>query len=194
MHENEINDIKLNQPKSSLKTRRVLREIFSWFMWIGGAVAFAVIVNSAVIVNAKVISGSMEQTIMTGDRIVGSRMSYLFRDPDRFDVIVFRWPDNPQELPFVKRIIGLPGETVEIIQGRVYIDNALIPLDEAAHLAEDMRGNYGPFFVPEGAFFVLGDNRGNSEDSRSWQNQFVPRENILGKVILRIHPHFGPIR
>lgn len=161
-------------------------------MWIAGAVVLAFIVNNTIIVNAKVISGSMEATIMTGDRVLGNRLSYLFSDPQRLDVIVHLWPDDPEEKPFVKRIIGMPGETVLIVGGLVYINESLIPLDEA-YLPETMVGSYGPFVVPDGAFFVLGDNRNNSKDSRDWQNSFVPRDYILGRVIFRIFPSVGVI-
>lgn len=185
MHDNQMN------LDNEVKTKKILREIFSWFMWIGGAVALALILNNTIIVNAKVISESMESTIMTGDRILGSRLSFFFSEPQRSDVIVFDWPDNPNELPFVKRIIGLPGEVVEIINGRIFIDGML--LDESDYLTEGMRGNYGPFSVPEDSFFVLGDNRRRSDDSRHWANPFVPREYILGKVVFRLFPNTGTI-
>lgn len=165
-----------------------LRGIITWAVWIAGAVALAFFVNRFVVINAKVVSGSMESTIMTGDRVVGNRMSYLFGEPKRFDVVALLWPDNPDEVPFVKRIIGLPGETVEIVEGRIYINGNEMPLDESFFLTEEMVGCYGPYYVEDGTYFVLGDNRNRSSDSRDWEITFVPLGNILGKVILRLYP------
>ena len=172
----------------------VFRAVLSWVLWAAAAVLAAFVINKTIIVNAMVISSSMENTIMTDDRVMGSRLSYLFKEPQRLDVIVFLWPDNPSDLPFVKRIIGLPGETVEIVAGKIYINDSMVPLDESLYLPDEMHGSYGPYVVPEGSYFVLGDNRNRSRDSREWNEKYVPQENILGKVILRIYPSFGVIR
>ena len=177
-----------------MKTKRILLGILSWGLWLIGAVGAAFVINRTIIVNAMVISGSMENTIMTNDRIMGNRLSYLFKEPERLDVIVFIWPDDPEDFPYVKRIIGLPGEKVEIINGKVYIDDSPAPLDENFYLPEEMKGSYGPYTVPDGTYFVLGDNRNRSQDSRDWITKFVPCENIMGKVILRIFPTFEIVR
>jgi signal peptidase I len=126
----------------------------------------------------------MENTIMTRDRVVAFRLSYLFDKPERFDIIVFPAPDKPETL-FVKRIIGLPGEAVTIVDGAVYIDGER--LDDSAFVrdAEVSVQNLGPFHVPESSYFVMGDNRNNSSDSREWLDPFVYRDNILGRVIFR---------
>ncbi|MCL2702511.1 MAG: signal peptidase I [Defluviitaleaceae bacterium] len=173
---------------------RIIRGILSWALWLTGAVVVAFVINRTILVNAMVISGSMENTIMTNDRVMGNRLSYLFREPERLDVIVFMWPDDPDELPFVKRIIGLPGEKIEIVDGKVYIDDNIMPLDERFYLPEEMRGSYGPYDVPDGTYFVLGDNRNKSKDSRDWIEKFVPEKNILGKVVLRIFPALEVIK
>lgn len=182
-------DTSSGKEKAKLTPKAVFREILSWLLWIAGAVALAIIVNNTIIVNAKVISGSMETTIMTDDKVLGNRLSYIIAEPKRLDVIVFRWPDDRTELPFVKRIIGLPGETVAIVDGLVYINGSDIPLDESAYLHEPMTGSYGPYVVPEGSYFVLGDNRNHSNDSREWVNTFVPKSDIMGKVFLRFYPN-----
>lgn len=178
---------------ANLIFKSVFKEVISWAAWIVAAVVLALIVNNTLIVNAQVISGSMETTIMTGDKVLGNRLAYVFGEPERLDVIVFRWPDDRGALPFVKRIIGLPGETVEIKNGLVYINGSTKPLDEKGYLHENMYGSFGPYTVPEDSYFVMGDNRNNSNDSRDWKIKYVPKEDILGKVLLCFFPNIRPI-
>lgn len=144
------------------------------------------VLSNFVYVNAYIPSGSMENTIMTGDRVFGNRLAYLRSDPKRYDIVIFKYPDDPSRL-FVKRIIGLPGETVEIKDGKVYIDGSEEPLDDS-FCKEESYGNYGPYEVPQGCYFMLGDNRNNSNDSRKWKNTYVERDAILAKAVLRYWP------
>lgn len=127
--------------------------------------------------------GSMENTIMTGDRVIGNRFAYSFSDPQRFDIIIFRYPDDESQL-FIKRIIGLPGETVEIRDGKIYLNGSDEPLGWY------YRRNHGRIFrsvynFSENSYFVMGDNRNDSKDSRYWTNTFVTKDEILGKAIFR---------
>jgi signal peptidase I len=168
-----------------------LGEVVSWVKLVVFAVLFALFINQFVIVNASVPSGSMENTIMTNDRIVAFRLSYLFAEPQRFDIVVFRFPDNEEKL-YVKRIIGLPGETVLIADGRVYIDDSETPLRDGFVKAAPY-GDFGPYDVPEDCYFMLGDNRGTSDDSRKWENKYVNRGKILGKVVFRYYPSFDSL-
>ena len=162
------------------------KELFQWLIAILAAVAIALFVDNFLIVNAQIPSGSMENTIMTGDRVVGNRLSYLTKDPERYDVIIFKYPDDESQL-FIKRIIGLPGETVEIRDGKVYINGSDEPLDDS-FVPEVPTGNYGPYKVPENSYFMLGDNREYSRDSRFWKNTFVSFDEIVGKAIVRYYP------
>lgn len=162
------------------------KELFQWLIAILAAVAIALFVDNFLIVNAQIPSGSMENTIMTGDRVVGNRLSYLTKDPERYDVIIFKYPDDESQL-FIKRIIGLPGETVEIHDGHIYIDGSSEPLEDV-ETKEYMVGNYGPYTVPEGCYFVMGDNRNDSKDSRYWINPYVSKDKILGKAVFRYWP------
>ena len=162
------------------------KELWEYVKMIIFVLIFVLVVNNFLIINAKIPSPSMEDTIMTGDRIFGNRLAYVFGDPQRFDIVIFRYPDDESQL-FIKRIIGLPGETVEIIDGKVYIDGSETPLDDS-FTPETPTGNYGPYTVPENCYFMLGDNRNNSKDSRFWQNTFVERDAILGKAVLKYFP------
>ena len=155
------------------------------------AAFLAFCLNRFVLVNAMVPTGSMEPTIMTGDRVIAFRHSYLFSDPNRLDIIVFNSPTREGYL-YIKRIIGLPGEEVLLENGNVYIDGVL--LDDSGFVKEDFIGNFGPFVVEEGSFFVLGDNRNNSEDSRRWDNPFIPQEDIVGRAIFKYFRGVGLLR
>ena len=163
------------------------------------AFLIAMVAVNSVIINAVIPSGSMENTIMTGDRVIGNRLFYKISlgntqiyhklcDPKRFDIIIFRYPDDESVL-YIKRIIGLPGEIVEIRNGEVYINNATTPLDDS-FTAEKTQGDFGPYVVPDNSYFVMGDNRNNSHDSRFWKNTYVQFDQIIGKAIFRYYPTF----
>lgn len=133
-------------------------------------------------------SGSMEPTLMVGDRILVSKVSYRFGTIERGDVIVFHYPLNPGK-DFVKRVVGLGGESVELRDGVVLINNTPIKELYPTALAGSDRActsSYGPQKVPAGQFFVLGDNRCNSEDSRFFG--FVPRDNVVGRAMFIYWP------
>ena len=170
-----------------MKRKKILKEIFGWVRCLVLAFVFGLIINNAVITNALVISSSMENTIMTGSRVMGLRVTYYVSDPKRFDIILFTPPDDLTSIPYVKRIIGLPNEKVEIRNGKVYINDSDRPLDDS-FIKEEARGDYGPFFVPEDSFFVLGDNRNDSHDSKNWTNKYVSKELILGRVYVEYFP------
>lgn len=163
-------------------------EIISWIKTIAMAVVIAVLINSFVIVNATVPTGSMENTIMPGDRIIALRLTYYVSSPERGDIVVFKYPDDESVL-YVKRVIGLPGETVEVKDGEVYINNSDTPLDDS-FVKEQPVGDFGPYEVPEGCYFMMGDNRNNSQDSRYWVNKYVEEDKILGKVYFKYYKGF----
>ena len=192
MSEN-INDNKeKEEPK---KKGGVLREIISWVLTFVIAIVLAMLIKNYVIINATVPTGSMEHTIEPGDDIIGLRFAYKFSEPKRGDIVIFRFPDDETQ-NYVKRIIGLPGEQVTIVDGCVYIDDSETPLDEP-YLKDDWVQATGPyvFNVPEGSYFVMGDNRNDSYDARYWDNTYVTDEQIIGKANLIYYPfdRFGSL-
>ena len=178
---------------------KIWNEIWDYIKMIIIVVVVVLVVNNLVLINAKIPSESMENTIMTGDRIFGFRMAYglnfdLFgkhishqtKDPERFDIIIFKFPDDESQL-FIKRIIGLPGDKVESIDGKVYINDSETPLEDS-YVPETPLGSFGPYEVPENCYFMMGDNRNNSKDSRYWTNTFVRFDQIVGKAEIRYFP------
>ena len=169
------------------------KEIFEWVKIIVSAALIAFVLNTFIIANSEVPSGSMENTIMTGDRVIGSRLSYRFEDPKRGDIAIFRFPDN-EKIYYVKRIIGLPGETVDIVDGKVYINGSDEPLDEP-YIREPIIPEAPMHFeVPENSYFMMGDNRNYSMDARRWENTYVKREKIIAKVLFRYFPKPGILK
>lgn len=169
--------------KDNERSKIIAREVFSWVKIIIIALLIALIVNNFIIINANVPSGSMENTIITGDRMIGLRTAFWFSAPKRGQVVIFKFPDDENET-FVKRIIGLPGETVHIKKGKIYINNSKKPLKED-YLKEPWFecNNYDePFKVPKDSYFCLGDNRNVSNDARFWNKKYVKKNKILAKA------------
>lgn len=164
------------------------KELKSILYTVGVTVVIVFLLKTYVIINATVPTGSMENTILPGDNILGFRIAYLLEEPERGDVIFFYFPDDETQ-KYVKRIIGLPGEKVYINEGNIYIDDAEVPLEEA-YLKEEWIAGTGPyeFYVPDGCYFVLGDNRNGSADARYWKNPYVAEEKIIGKAIFTYFP------
>lgn len=184
-----------------LKKKTPLQEIMEFIFPIIMALIIAVLLKSFVFANAQIPTGSMLNTIQKGDKVIASRLAYEFGDPERYDIMIFRFPDavaqgNNKEY-YVKRVIGLPGETVNITNGTVYVtktDGKTIELDDSFVTACEPTGSYGPYVVPENSYFVLGDNRNNSLDSRFWAStNFVEKDLAIGKVVFRYSPSFGMV-
>ncbi len=166
----------------------VKKEVVSWVKTIFLALILAGAVNSFLIVNAEVPTGSMENTIMAGDRILALRTSYWFEEPEAGDIAIFRYPDDSTgKTLYVKRIIGEAGDMVEVVDGEVYINGER---QTESYLAEEAYGDFGPYIVPEDCYFMMGDNRNHSLDSRYWDEPFVHEDEILGKVVLRYYKGF----
>lgn len=132
-------------------------------------------------------SSSMEPTLLINDRLIIEKISYHLREPKRGDVVVFNPTKALQEKnfkdAFIKRIIGLPGDTVKVSKGIVYVNGGKLSED---YIAQKPDYEFGPVTVPGGQYLVLGDNRNNSYDSHYWG--FVPKEKLIGRALFRFWP------
>ena len=166
-------------------------ELISWIQIIIAAAVIALFLNSCIIANSQIPSESMENTIMAHDRVIGSRLSYLFSEPERGDVIIFHYPDDPTgDTYYVKRVIGLPGDVIDIHDGGVYLNGSDTPLDEP-YIKEPMETDSNHplhFEVPEDSYFMMGDNRNDSWDARFWENTWVTKDKLIAKVLFRYYP------
>ncbi len=188
--------MKDNQKEAKKEAFNWKKEILEWVMMILLAAVIAFCIDTFIIANSRVPSGSMETTIMTGDRIIGYRLAYKFgEDPERGDIVIFDHATGPggEKTRLVKRIIGLPGETVDIRDNHIYIDDSETPLEEP-YLPEAMDSEDYHFEVPAGSYLMLGDNRNNSADARYWPDPYVPENKILAKVLFRYYPGIKKIK
>lgn len=178
---NRNNDDREDEPSA-------LGELVSWIMYFAVAIIIALFLKNFVIINATVPTGSMENTIMTNDCIMGFRLAYTISEPKRGDIIIFKYPDDETQ-KYVKRIIGLPGDNIYIENGEIYINGSVTPYQES-YLKEEWVIANGPyeFQVPEDSYLVLGDNRNNSLDARYWTNKYVTKDKIIGKALFVYFP------
>lgn len=167
---------------------KILIEIFIWAAQIAAVIFFAYFIVYYCLEKTNVIGVSMETTLYNGEPIIINKFSYRISDPKRFDVIVFKQSGKEHSYYNIKRIIGLPGETLQMKEGSIYINGEI--LEETVN-AEPM-ANYGlaseEILLEENEYFVLGDNRNNSEDSRFAGIGNITREEIVGKAFLRLSP------
>ena len=163
------------------------RENLESLVW---AVAVALVIRTFIVAPFKIPSGSMRPTLIEGDRILVGKFIYRFHKPERGDIIVFRYPLDPKR-PFIKRLVGLGGDHVEIRDGKILVNGQ--PLSDLPifqtnyYINEGMYAQPGQAIeVPPGQLFVLGDNPGSSHDSRFWG--FVPRRLVIGRAVCIFWP------
>lgn len=168
--------------------KKVIKEVIIWLAEIALVVLLAYLIIAFGVEKTPVTGESMETTLQNGDKIIVNKMVYRFSDPDRFDVIVFKQNGKEHSYYNMKRIIGLPGETVRIINGAVYINGEL--LQEKIQTEPMLNGGLADeeVVLEENEYFVLGDNRNNSEDSRFANIGNILREDIIGKAWIRLKP------
>jgi signal peptidase I len=169
--------------------------IAEWGVLIVSALLIALLIKTFLFQAFYIPSASMSPTLEVHDRVLVNKLSYKLHPVHRGDIIVFKAPKNPDGTPFdpqvkdlVKRVIGLPGDTIEArADGHVYINGQQL---REPWLPPDLRTDPGfpPIKVPPDSYYVLGDNRPDSKDSRYFPNHFVPKSDIVGRVFLRIWP------
>lgn len=173
------------------KKEEIIMELLKWLVQ---ALIISLILSfifNKIIIIGHVPSESMENTLNINDRVIGNRLAYRKEVPKTGDIIIFRLPDDPEQL-FVKRIIGVPGDHIKIQKDFILINGKKI---SEPYIKETMLPKrVGYYVVPEKYYFVLGDNRNNSYDSRFWDKTYVPEENIIARVDYIIYPKIKKLR
>jgi signal peptidase I len=168
--------------------KSIMKELFGWIIYILVVVGLTYLILTFVGQRTRVSGHSMETTLSDGDNLIVDKLSYRFKDPKRFDIIVFpfRYEEN---VYYIKRIIGLPGEKIQVKDGCAYIDGELL---ESDIYGAELMDNFGiageEITLGEDEYFVLGDNRNHSSDSRDPSVGVLTREDLLGKAWVRIYP------
>ena len=168
-------DQKTKDLKKDIKKRKksMIRELLETVIS-AGIIAFIII---TFIGQVTVVRGaSMEPTLHDRERLIANKISYRFESPERNEIIIFKPPIGIKR-NYIKRIIGIPGDKIEIVNGKIYVNDQVLEEPYVKHRSYE---NMPPTIVPADSFFVLGDNRPNSSDSRYWG--FVPRKNVVGKA------------
>ncbi len=182
-----MTDIEKDSVVESVKTSTEENPVVEIVKTLATAFILAIGIRTLVAEARYIPSSSMEPTLEINDRLIIEKVSYHFTSPQRGDVVVFSPTDTLKEQnfkdAFIKRVIGLPGETIEVREGKVYVNGETI---KEKYIEEAPDYNYGPETVPENQYLVLGDNRNNSYDSHYWG--FVPRKNLIGRAIVRFWP------
>ncbi|MFH1825835.1 MAG: signal peptidase I [bacterium] len=175
----------MTKKKPKKMANRFKHWFFDWTETLVVAFILALIIRAFFLQVFWIPSSSMEPTLDISDRIVVNKVSYHFRGPRRQEIVVFRQvaPENMPKRDLIKRLMGLPGEKLELKDGIVYINDEVV---EEAHPMNRDYMDFGPVTIPDDAFFVMGDNRPASADSRYWG--FLPKKNLIGPAFLRIWP------
>ena len=177
-------DARISIDGGALRMERIVEEIIAWLKTLASAAVYATLIVTFGFQVARVEGHSMAPTLADQDRLIVNKLAYRVGEPHIGDVVMLYYPLDPNK-SFVKRVIAEEGDQVRIVDGRVYrndvvLDDSFVPPDFRSH------DDWGPQVIPEGYYFVMGDHRNNSSDSRHWG--FVPKKYIIGKVQLRWWP------
>ena len=174
------------RPQSTAADRMALvrNELVAWFKTLASAAVYATLIVTFGFQVARVEGMSMAPTLEDQDRLIVNKLAYRIGEPRRADIVMLYYPIDPNK-SFVKRVVGEEGDTVRIVDGRAFVNEVPVPDD---YVPSEFRGHddWGPQVIPEGYYFVMGDHRNNSSDSRHWG--YVPKRYIIGKVQLRWWP------
>lgn len=177
-------------PSAGKRAWGIVKGVLVWSKEIIIALVLVWLILTFVAQNSTVYGSSMAPTLENGEMLLMNKFIYRFTEPQRGDIIVFTYEDPIQgEEYLIKRVIGLPGDTIEIMDGMVYINGTAYDESKYLEMSTDIKGDVEyPFLVPENSYFVLGDNRANSKDSRFSEVGAVPKEQIVGKASIRFWP------
>ena len=168
--------------------KKVLKEILSTSMYLLVVLCLTYLVIHYVGQRTQVVGSSMESTLSDKDNLIVDKITYRFREPKRFDIVVFPF-QYAEDTFYIKRVIGLPGETVYIDeQGTIYINDQVLAENYGREVIVDAGRAYEPITLGEDEYFVMGDNRNNSSDSRDPVVGNISREDIIGRAWMRIWP------
>ena len=175
--------------------KNMVKEVLSMALYIAVVLCITFLVVRYVGQRTQVDGQSMENTLFDGDNLIVDKISYRFTDPKRFDIIVFPY-HYKEDTYYIKRIIGLPGETVQIRDGEIYIDGAILEEDYGKETMLTSGRAADQIQLGEDEYFVLGDNRNHSEDSRFDDVGNIERSEIIGRAFIRIWPfeRFGLLK
>ena len=169
------------------KSRGIGGEILSFLLYVVVVVGITFLIIHYVGQRTYVSGSSMENTLSDGDNLIVDKITYRFSDPKRYDIIVFPY-QYEENTYFIKRIIGLPGETVQIVDGIIYIDGEALQESYGREVMKNSGLAADPVTLGEDEYFVLGDNRNDSTDSRDPSVGKIPRDRIIGRAWVRIWP------
>lgn len=179
---------KLEEKTQNTKKINYKKEIIDMIIYFAIVLVVVGFIYNFVGQQVEVSGASMENTLHDKNHLILEKVSYHFEDPERFDIIVFTPYENNDRLYYIKRIIGLPGETVQIIDSNIYINGELLEEDYGKDPIVDGGIAKEPITLGEDEYFVLGDNRNNSKDSRYADVGNVKRDSIMGRTWIRIWP------
>lgn len=169
------------------KSKKIFKGILDWVIYIGIIFLFTYLIITYVGVRTRVSGQSMQPTLHDGDNLLVDKLTYRFREPKRYEIVVFPYKYE-EDTYYIKRIIGLPGETVQIIDGYVYINGEKLKKDYGAEVMQDAGIAEEPITLGEDEYFVLGDNRNHSSDSRVPNVGVLKRKDLMGRAWIRIWP------
>lgn len=179
-----------------MDAKKIAKDVIGTILYLGCIVLLTTLFIKFVAQRTDVSGNSMNHTLKNGDSVLVDKLSYRFHDPKRFDIVIFPYRYDPDE-SFIKRIIGLPGETIQIdYDGNIYINDELLEEHYGAEVIRDPGRAYEPITLGEGEFFVMGDNRNHSMDSREPSVGNIRKNEIIGRAFFRVYPFssFGSVK